>query len=452
MRVMLVSINHKHAPIALREQFAGEEIPAKVLDALRARYPGIECIALSTCNRFELYVARPVYSDPKAEMLRAFIAEHFSVPIDKVASACVIREQEQAVAHLFRVCCGLDSMVIGEAQVLGQVKRAYESAVSENFVGPVLHRIFQQAITTAKQARTSTGIDSGRVSVGSVATDLAKRVIHDFSDKTVVGIGAGEVAELTLRHMLGLGPHRFWLTNRTESNAVELADQIGLHDSIGGVRPWDQLEALLSEADIVVTSTGSQTPILTPELFTPIHKHRRGRPLLVIDLAVPRDTDTALGSMSNVYLHNLDDLREEVDRGIGLRGDEAEACENLVADAASACMNQVRHTDLGQLIRRLRTKLHDMGDDETQRTLRKLPNDSNPDMLEAALNEHTQRLINKFLHIPLAQLDRHKPDAPLGFYAAALRRLFDLIEEPGAKDGIDTPTDPAPPDAISSKQ
>ncbi len=428
MRVMLVSINHHNAPIALRERFTGSDDPRSPLDALRERYPGVECIALSTCNRFELYVARPVYSEPKAEMLRAFIAEHFGVPVDKVASACIIREQEQAVAHLFRVCCGLDSMVIGEAQVLGQVKRAYESASGHGFVGPVLHRIFQQAIATAKQARTETGIDAGRVSIGSVAADLAKRVIKDFTDKTVVGIGAGEVAELTLRHMLVLGPRRLWLVNRTEARAGELAKRIGLSDSVGGVRPWDQLEALLGEADVVVTSTGSQSPILTPELFASIHKQRRGRPLLVIDLAVPRDADAALGSMSNVYLYNLDDLRLEVERGIGLRGDEAEVCERLVSDAASACMNQVRHTDLGQLIRRLRTKLHDMGDEESQRTLRKLSNDCDADALEAALNEHTQRLINKILHIPLTQLDRHKPDAPLGFYAAALRRLFDMAE------------------------
>lgn len=427
MRVMLVSINHHNAPIALRERFA-DSGDTRPLVALRERYAGVECIALSTCNRFELYVARPVYSEPKAELLRAFIAEHFGVPIDQVASACVIREQEQAVAHLFRVCCGLDSMVLGEAQVLGQVKRAYETAAAQSFVGPVLHRIFQQAIATAKQARTETGIDAGRVSVGSVAADLAGRVIQDFESKTVVGIGAGEVAEPTLRHMLGLRPRRLWLINRTQERAVELAQRIGLDDSVGGVRPWDQMQALLSEADVVVTSTGSKAPILTADLFAPILKHRRGRPLMLIDLAVPRDADAALGSMPNVYLYNLDDLREEADRGIGLRGAGAEACESLIADAAAACMNQVRHTDLGQLIRKLRTKLHDMGDDETQRTLRKLSSSGDANELEAALNEHTLRLINKFLHIPLAQLDRHKPDAPLGFYAAALRRLFDMAE------------------------
>lgn len=428
MRVMLVSINHHNAPIELRERFAAAEDTQPTYDALRQRYPDMECLVLPTCNRFELYAARPVYSEPKADMLRAFLAEHFHVPIDIVASACVIREQEQAVAHLFRVCCGLDSMVLGEPQILGQVKRAYESASSYGTAGTVLHRVFQQAITTAKQIRTVTQIDAGQVSIGSVASSFAKRVIQDLAGKTVVGIGAGETAELTLRHLLGLKPRRLWVVNRTQDKAKILAEQIGLDGSTGGVRPWDQLDDLLGEADVIVTCTSSSTPILTEAQFEPILKHRRGRPLMVIDLAVPRDAEPALGSMPNMYLYNLDDLQSEVDRGIGRRGSEAERCEQLVTDAASVCMNRVRHNDLGQLIRRLRTKLHELGDDERERTLRKLSQLGDADELDAALSEHTQRLINKILHIPLEQLDRHKPDAPLGFYAAALRRLFDLAE------------------------
>ncbi len=430
MRVMLVSINHHHAPLEVRERFTadGADTTGGVLDALKQRYPGIECLALSTCNRFELYVARPVYSEPKAELVRAFIAEHVGMPIDQVAKACVIREQEQAVSHLFRVCCGLDSMVLGEAQVLGQVKRAYESAASSGHVGPVLHRICQQAIATAKQARTETGIDAGKVSVGSVAADLAKRIITDFADKTVVGIGAGEIAELALRHMLGFTPRRLWVVNRTESRAVELAQRIGVTGKIGGARPWEQLNDLLTEADVIVTSTGSADPILTTDRLADIHTRRRGKPLILIDLAIPRDVEPDVGSMSNVYLYNLDDLKTEVGLGIDQRSNVTEACERMITDAATACMNQVRHNDLGQLIRRLRSKLHDLGDDETERTLRKLTHYGDADELEAVLNEHTQRLINKVLHIPLGQLDRHKPDAPLGFYAAALRRLFDMAE------------------------
>ncbi len=432
MRVILISINHHHAPLELRERFAEAGDTSLFLQAARDRYPGIEAAAISTCNRYELYIARPIYSPPKPESLRAFIAEYFDLPFDKLASACIIREQEQAVAHLFRVCCGLDSMVLGEAQVLGQVKRAYESAASQGYVGPVLHRIFQQAIATAKQARTTTGIDAGRVSIGSVAADLTKQVIPDLNSKTIVGIGAGEIAELTLQHILALKPHRLWLVNRTGEIAGKLSQSINLHESVGGVRPWNQLDALLAEADVVICSTSATEPILTTRRFTHIHKHRRGRPIVFIDLAVPRDIDPALGSMSNVYLYNLDDLKEQIEHGFGQRNREAEACEQLITHAAAVCMNQVRHADLGQLIRRLRTKLHDMGDIESQRTLRKLAQNSDPGEVEEALNEHTRRLINKFLHLPLEQLDRHKPDAPLGFYAAAIRRLFDLVEQQDA--------------------
>ena len=427
MRIMLVSIDHRHADLAVRERLTTHDAHA-VPVAVRTRFPGIECLALSTCNRFELYIARPVYSEPKPGPLRAFVADHFGIPIDILARACVIREQEQAVAHLFRVCCGLESMVLGEAQVLGQVKQAYESASSQGFVGPVLHRVVQQAIAVAKQARTKNRIDAGKVSVGYVAAHLAKRIVPDLSDKTIVGIGAGEIAELTLRHLLGFKPKQIWIVNRTPSRAESLAQQLAITGHLGGARPWEQLIDLLAEADVIVTCTGSDEPILTVDHFEPIHPHRRGKPLILIDLASPRDVEPAVGSMSNVYLYNLDDLKTEADLGLDRRREEAKACEQRIVDAAAICINQVRHNDLGQLIRRLRTRLHDMGDDECERTLRKRSHYGDADELEAALNEHTRRLINKILHIPLEQLERHKPDAPLGFYAAALRRLFDMAE------------------------
>lgn len=442
MRVLLISINHHHAPLAIRERFTSPDAAA-VPDAVRARFPGVECLSLTTCNRFELYVARPVYAEPSPETLRSFLSDYFDVPIEQVAGACVIREQEQAVAHLFRVCCGLESMVLGEAEVLGQVKRAYEAAAARGSVGPVLHRICRQALATAKQARTATNIDAGKVSVGSVAAELALRATHDLADKTVVGIGAGEVAELALRHILALNPKRLWIVNRSDARAAELADRLSVPEGIGGARPWSQLDDLLAEADVIVTSTSADSPIITTDRLSHTHKHRRGRPLVLIDLASPRDVQPGVGSMSNVYLYNIDDLKAEADLGRSRRGAEAEACERLTADAADACMNQVRHNDLGQLIRRLRTRLHDLGEDECERTLRKLARDADDDQLDALLHEHTRRLINKVLHIPLTQLDRHKPDAPLGFYAAALRRLFDMVEpEPN-----DRPAPPSPGDS-----
>ncbi len=426
MRVLFTGINHHTAPVELRECFASAGDTESHLDALRERFPGCECVIVSTCNRFELYVARPAQGSPDADDLLVFMSERFNVPMSRVASAAIHREQDQAVAHLFRVCCGLDSMVIGEAQVLGQVRRAYKTAAGCGAAGPVLHRVFQQAIATAKQARTQTGIDAGRVSVGSVAADLARQVFADFTDKTVLGIGAGEVAKLTLRSMKSLNPKRLWLVNRTQRNAAELAEAIHLPSDRGGAQPFEQLDELLVQADIVITSTGSTDPILTLDRLKPILKRRRYRPLFVIDLAVPRDADPLIGSMTNLYLYNIDDLRSVVNNSLGQRGEQTEACETYIAPAVAACMSQITHADLGQLIRKLRTKLHGIGDDEKQRTLKKLTDTHDTDALDLAISEHTQRLINKILHLPLNQLGQHDGDAPLGFYAAALRRLFDL--------------------------
>ena len=440
MRVLFTGINHRTAPVALRECFASAGDIESHLDALRERFPGCECVIVSTCNRFELYIARPAQGSPDADDMLMFLSQRFGVSMSQLASAAIHREQDQAVAHLFRVCCGLDSMVLGEAQVLGQVRRAYKTAAGCSAAGPVLHRVFQQAIATAKKARTQTGIDAGRISVGSVAADLACQVFADFTDKTVVGIGAGEIAKLTLRSIKALSPKRLWLVNRTQRNAAELAEAIHLSSDLGGAQPFEQLDELLVQADIVVTSTGSATPILTSDRFKPILKRRRYRPLFVIDLAVPRDADPRIGSMTNLYLYNIDDLRSVVNNSLGQRGEQAEACETHIASAVTACMSQITHADLGQLIRKLRTKLHGIGDEEKQRTLKKLTDANDPESLDIALNEHTQRLINKILHLPLNQLNQHDGDAPLGFYAAALRRLFDLQDGP-ARASLDPSED-----------
>jgi len=408
-------------------------------------------VIVSTCNRFELYTARPIHGKPTGDDLLTFLSERFGVPMGQIASASIHREQDQAVAHLFRVCCGLDSMVLGEPQVLGQVKRAYQTAAEGGTAGPVLHRVFQQAMATAKQARTETGIDAGRVSVGSVAVDLVRQVFADFADKTVLGIGAGEIAKLTLRHMMDLNPRRLWLVNRTAQRATDLAEAIHLPATVCGARPWEQLDELLTEADIVVTCTAAPEPILTPQRFKPILKRRRYRPLFVIDLAMPRDASPQLGSMTNLYLYNIDDLQSVVANSLGQRNEQAQACERHLAEAVTACMSQITHADLGQLIQKLRDKLNEIGRDERERTLKKLGQHPDPQVLDDALGEHTHRLINKILHMPLSQLNQHHSDAPLGFYAAALRRLFNLDEETRPEPGPDEPPetqDPPPGEGV----
>lgn len=440
MRILMLGLSHRTADVALREKLSLEGDRAlQMIVRLRERFPQAECVVLSTCNRTELYLARPSHHGPSATELQMLLGQVTSVPLETVASVAIHREQEQALRHLFHVCVGLDSMVLGEPQILGQVKRAYEWAIGQHMVGPVLHQVFQRAIATAKALRHETPIGEGRTSVGSVAVEFARRIFSDFSDKTITCIGAGEMVKLTLRHLQTLQPQKVWIINRTLARAVALAEQTGLqHPALarGGARPWEALDSLLVESDIIITCTGATQPLLTAERFRPLLKQRRGRPLLLIDIAVPRDIDPAIGSMRNTYLYNLDDLQKVVEASLSDRAETAQACQARVSSAVAACLSDLQHRDLGALVRQLREQLHTIGRVELDRTFRRLrarlgdqiSEESQADA-ERMLQEHTHRVVNKILHLPLSQLDHHNPDAPLGFYAAALRRLFDLHEE-----------------------
>ncbi len=430
MKITLVGVNHRTAGVELRERlsYSPQQHETAVGDLL-GLFPGSEAVVLSTCNRTELYLASPQPGPPVMEKALAFLARDRSVSHDQLRSVSISREDDQAVAHLFRVAAGLDSMVLGEPQILGQVKRAYESATNQGAVGPAMHLVFQRAIAVGKQVRTTTGIDTGRVSIGSIVVDFAKQIFERFDNKTVVGIGAGEMAKVTLRHLMDLRPAKLWLTNRSLPRATALVEKLGLAGTAGGARTIEDLDALLTEADIVVTSAAAQQPIITAERFEPILRRRRSRPLFLIDIAVPRNIEPTVGSFKNVYLYNLDDLHGVAAQTHQKRSQQIEVCEKMVFDEVRQCIAQLRNHDVGQLIRALKHKLHDLGLAEQKRTGRKLaacdPQDL-PQALSALLEEHTRRLINKILHLPLSQLDRRRDDAPLGFYAAALRRLFDL--------------------------
>ncbi len=432
MRLLMLGVNHRTAPVALREKLAlaGDALDA-TLDALHAAHPMIEAVILSTCNRTELYLARPAHEPPTFDELRAFLSARCGIAADQLPGVTIQREQQEAAGHLFRVCAGLESMVLGEPQILGQVKRAYEAANARGCVGPVLHRVFQHAIRCGKDVRNRTGIDAGRVSVGSVAVDFARNVFERFDDKTVVAVGAGEMIKLALRHFSSQSPGRLWLTNRTAERAHALAAGI----PAAQVRAWDDLDTLLVEADVLLVCTGATTPIITLDRFRSggLHRRRRNRPLFIIDLGVPRDVAPQIGSLSNVYLYNIDDLQTVIGESHGQRSAIATQCETMLLEQVRSCISAIQHQDVGQLVRQLRERLERLGRAEQDRTTRKLMTAS-PDDYEALVAEHTHRLINKILHLPLSQIDRRNADAPLGFYAAALRRLFALDDEDGAAD------------------
>ncbi len=434
MRLLMLGFNHRTAPLELREALAFDnERAAAALHELRQRYPASECALLSTCNRTEFYLARPIHDPPTIEHLRSFITQQTGADADAIHTASIHREQEEAATHLFRVSAGLDSMVLGEPQVLGQVKRAYELADGCGAVGPVLHRLFQGAITASKSVRRQTGIDQGRTSVSSVAVAFAKNIFDHFGDKTVLAIGAGEMIKASLASLRRENPKRLLLINRTQQRAIDLAKQLELTGTDHGGRAWDDMDSLLIEADIVVSCTGATEPIVTESRFKPLLKKRRGRPLFMLDLAVPRDLDPKIGSLRNVYLYNLDDLQQAVEATTSGRRELVNEAEALLRGHIDRCMGEIRHRDIGRLVKQLRQRLNDIAQEEQGRTAKKLASlngQSTEQAVEDLIAQHNHRLVNKILHLPLSQLDRSDPDASMGFYAAALRRLFDLKDQP----------------------
>jgi len=436
MRIVMIGISHHTAPVQLRERVViTSEILPRLLAQVRGDSARNEAIILSTCNRTEIYVARPTHEQPDAEALRQILSEHSGINANELAGVTIQREQERAVRHLFRVCGGLDSMVLGEPQILGQIKRGYEAATEHKSVGPVLHKLFQDAIKAGKRLRTDTVIGQGHLSVGSVSVDLARQVFDRFDDKTIIAVGAGEMAKVTLRHLQSLHPEKLWLVNRSHNKALELAEQLNISGPTGGARPWQDLDELIVGADILITSTSATDPILTVDQFKPLVRRRRRRSLLILDLAVPRDVAPAVGGLANVYLYNVDDLQSVINSNCDNRCDQIEACEQQLAEAVGRCMVSLQHRDLGQLIRQLRSRLHDIGRTELERTMGKVNAVAAPDdraALHQAVEEHTQRVVNKIMHLPLSQLDQRDSEASLGFYAVALRRLFDLEEPPDA--------------------
>jgi len=426
MHIVCVGLSHRTAPVELRERVAlGSDEVAAALRELRSRYGATELALLSTCNRTELYMARPLHGHPRVSEAIAWLAERSGLDDAALAPVTYHHDNEKAVRHLMRVASGLDSMVVGETQVLGQIKRAYELAQEAEAIGAVLHEVFRAALSTAKRVRRETGIDTGRTSVASVAVDFARHLFHEFADKTIAAIGVNEMTKLALRQFAALSPRRIVVCNRTASAGEALAARFG-GEAVG----LDRLDELLIEADVVISSTGAAAPIVTAERFRGLLRRRRFRPIFVIDIAVPRDFEPAVGDLANVYLYDMDDLQRAIADQMAARNGQVSACDALIEQAVAACYTAIQTEDYAELIRTLRQRLHEFGELEQQRTLGKLRQAADETARQRVLTEHTHRLVQKILHRPLSALGRGDA-VEAAMYATALRRLFELD---GAED------------------
>ncbi|HTL28034.1 MAG TPA: glutamyl-tRNA reductase, partial [Tepidisphaeraceae bacterium] len=303
-RLLLLGLNHTTAPLDVREKLAFNAQQSRdAIAAFRQQFTESEAVLLSTCNRVELYIARALHGHPRADEMIAFLAAFHDLAPERFRPHLYEKRERDVIAHLFAVVSSLDSMVLGETQILGQVRSAYDLSRECEAAGGLLNPLFQRALAVGKEVMTETSLNEGRVSVASVAIDYARKIFDHFNDKTVLSIGAGKIAQLVLQHFTKLAPGKLLVCNRDSNKAQNLAREFN-----GIAAPFDKLTEQLTAADIVITSTGSTQPIITRRDFESLLKQRRYRPIFLIDLAVPRDVEASVGDLENVYLYNIDDL------------------------------------------------------------------------------------------------------------------------------------------------
>ena len=337
MDIAVLGLNHRTAPVELRERVAFQEqrLP-EALGAVRGEVGLSECVILSTCNRVELYIALPEVNGTEGELKR-FLARFHNVEPDLLDAHAYWHLQPDSVRHLFRVAAGLDSMVVGESEILRQVREAYERSVSVGAVRGTLHRLFQTALRAGKQARSQTRVGRGAVSVSSVAVELARRIFRDLGSKTILLLGAGEMGESTLTCLKGQGVRSVLIANRSAEKALPLASQVG-----GRVVPFERLDLALWQADIVICSTSADRYLLTREDVQGVMAARRQKPLFLIDISVPRNLDPHIGQIENVYLYDIDDLQGIASANLQARLGEAEECAKIVEHEMSEFLNRYR--------------------------------------------------------------------------------------------------------------
>jgi len=421
MHIRVVGCSHHTTPLEVREKlaFGLQEVP-DVLRAWRQQMGPTEAVLLSTCNRVELYLASDTYPLPSVGETIDFILRSRGQKQEEWERYFYSYDLEDAVRHLFRVAAGLDSMVLGEPQILNQVKQAYQMAVDHEMVGAIFHQTFQYALKAARRVASETFIQQRRVSIPSIAVaEFARAVFERFEDKLTLVIGAGEMAEETLRYLREEGARRIIVINRHFERAQELAARWE-----GEARPWDELWKTLREADVVVSTTGSSEPIVKRESVLPVIASRPERPLFVLDLALPRDFEPSIGDLPGVYLYCLDDLQEVCQKNREARDRELPHAYTIVDQEVAALMSTLYRRAATPVIQRLRAEWDAVKEEELRRLWQKYPN-LDP-QLKAEIEKSFDRLVAKLLHPPLASIHEHSHTSSPHELLDALRKLFRL--------------------------
>lgn len=437
MTLYLIGASHKTAPLAQRERlvFPPDDLPASLV-RLQGREPVEEAMILSTCNRTEVLVEG---TDGSVAAVKSFLGEERGFGVEELDLIVYVKEGLEAVRHLFRVGAGLDSMILGEPQILGQLKTAYDAAAGG--LGTMMQAVLQRSFAVAKKVRTSTEIGRSPVSVAYAAVNLAEKIFGRLEGRSVLVLGAGETAELALRHLTANGIRSVFVANRTYSRAEAVAQTFQ-----GEAVPYDRFLDCLERVDILVSSTGATEPVLGYEQAGDVIRRRRNRPLFLIDIAVPRDVDPRVNDIDNIYLYDIDDLQNVADAGLEERRVAAEHAERMIEIEVKSYRDWALSREVSPTIVALRTKLHSLGRGEIDRfngRFRKLPADQ-----QQAVEELASSLINKVLHGPIQHLKKSATSSEGGDRIELVRELFGL--EPGGEREMDKETQVDPGDESGS--
>ncbi len=419
MEIKVTGLNHKRAPVELREKLAVDDARLQsALADLQKSLAARELVILSTCNRVELYSVHDAEPPTDAAMAE-FLAARHAVPAGQLAPALYHHQGTEAVRHLFRVTSSLDSMVLGETQIIGQVKDAYLAAQSAGATGRVFNRLFQQALAVAKRVHTATSLGEKNVSVPSVTSRLAEKIFQDLARKRLVIIGAGEMGELTVAAFRNRGVTQIHVVNRSIENARTVAEKHG-----GQAHALDDLAQVLPLGDIVIACIRADNYVLDVERVEAALAARRHDPMFLIDIAVPRNIHPEVNEIDNVYLFNIDNLEQIVQQNLVDREREVARCTPLVEEEVQSFWKDMTPPDVTSILTQLRERLHLIGDEEVRRTLGKLNGLSDPQKQE--VQELSRRIVNKILHPPSEALREAGADSGSRTILELVRKLFGL--------------------------
>jgi glutamyl-tRNA reductase len=422
MEILVIGLNHNTAPIEIRECLAfPEDKLGDALSKVHTLSSVKENMIVSTCNRVEVYAATRE-TEKAIHDLKEFLSQYHGISLKEFEKSLYAHVGEEAVRHIFRVTSSLDSMVLGEPQILGQIKEAYDLSQQAKTSGLILHRLLHRAFHVAKRVRTETKIVIGAVSVSSVAVELAEKIFGTLEKKTVLLIGAGEMCELAARHLVSGGVAKIMVTNRTYERALSLAQEFK-----GEAIPFEEMTQGLKKPDIVISATNSSQYLIGYDQITKLMKDRKQKPIFFIDIADPRDVDPKVGDIENVYLYNIDDLQKVANENMRDRENEAQKGEAIVQDEMTKFVNWYRSLDVTPTIVALRKKFEEIRKKELEKTLSLHPDLS--DKEKKSLEALTSAIINKILHTPISLLKQTNEDAMADLYLDALHALFGLSEK-----------------------